>query len=389
MTGSRDATGGWHDAGDYGRYSVNASFTNAQMLYAWEQRREALESLRLPIPESGGPLPDYLAEVKYNLDWLLKMQFEDGRVSHKISTIYFGSIEMTPEEDTDPTFFAPWDLLSTVDFAANGCIAARVYEEFDPEYAATWREAARKAWIAARGVEDFKVDLSAFHNGRYDQPSTRDYKWALMEVYLTFGPDFLTPDELAQFNAIFESEEQIFDLDWDWSNSINIGLYHCLFSKPGTIEARHMERLRQDIVAVADKLMAIHDAHAYGRAITRNRWGVNGSVARASFNLHAAWKVSGDKRYLDAAFDHLAYIYGRNPFARSFVTGDGPNPPMFPHHRPSAGDNVAAPWPGHLVGGPEKDELDWFDETGSFRTNEYAINWDGALVFALSLFYEP
>ena len=32
----RDGTGGWYDAGDYGRYVVNASFTVGMLLRAWE-----------------------------------------------------------------------------------------------------------------------------------------------------------------------------------------------------------------------------------------------------------------------------------------------------------------------------------------------------------------
>jgi len=118
-------------------------------------------------------------------------------------------------------------------------------------------------------------------------------------------------------------------------------------------------------------------------------WGVNGSVARATFNLYGAYRLTGDRRYLDAAFDQVANLYGRNPFGRSFVTGDGHAPPRFPHHRPSVADAVEAPWPGHLVGGPHPTELDWFDETNDAAHNENAINWDGALAFALAIFYAP
>ena len=32
----KDGTGGWHDAGDYNKYTVNAAFTVGMMLTAWE-----------------------------------------------------------------------------------------------------------------------------------------------------------------------------------------------------------------------------------------------------------------------------------------------------------------------------------------------------------------
>src|SRR5690606_10310402 len=95
----KDGTGGWHDAGDYGKYTVNGAFASALLLYAWEEFGPRLEQLELPIPEHGGPLPDYLAEVKFNLDWLLKMQMDDGRVAHKLTRLTFSALDARPEDD--------------------------------------------------------------------------------------------------------------------------------------------------------------------------------------------------------------------------------------------------------------------------------------------------
>jgi len=141
------------------------------------------------------------------------------------------------------------------------------------------------------------------------------------------------------------------------------------------------------VVGAADAIVANSRTSAYGRGLRIHYWGCNGAVARTSMNLQSAYLVTGDKKYLDTAYDQIAYIFGRNVFCRSFVTGDGINPPMHPHHRPSEGDNVVNPWPGHLVGGPNPKETDWLDEMPSFRTNEFAINWDASLAYALSVFY--
>ena len=43
-------------------------------LQAWERFQPALSALSLPIAEHGGALPDFLAEVKWELDWLLTTQ---------------------------------------------------------------------------------------------------------------------------------------------------------------------------------------------------------------------------------------------------------------------------------------------------------------------------
>jgi len=383
----KDGTGGWHDAGDYGKYSVNAAFSCAIMLSAWEQNKDSLTKLKLPIPESGGAIPDYLAEVKFNLDWLLKMQFPDGRVSHKLTAKRFCPMGTMPEKDTQKRYFAPWSKLATVDFAAVACIAARVFDEYDLEYATQWRTAARKAWEAARNAPDVPPDLSAFHTGAYNHSAENDTKWALIELYIAFGDGLLNAQEVERFHNCVDENNQMFFADWDWGNGYNIGLYSWLNSEKAKENPEALARLKKDLLACADKLVKNHDSHAYGRSIRRNYWGANGSVARAAMNLNEAYKISGDAKYINAAFDQIAYLYGRNPFNRSFVTGDGINPPLFPHHRPSAGDGIEAPWPGHLTGGANPTELDWVDETGNYRTNEFAINWDASLVYALSVFY--
>ena len=51
----QDGTGGWHDAGDYNKYTVNSAFTLGMMLQAWEHFRDKLAPLKLDIPESGKP----------------------------------------------------------------------------------------------------------------------------------------------------------------------------------------------------------------------------------------------------------------------------------------------------------------------------------------------
>jgi hypothetical protein len=84
----RDVSGGWHDAGDYNKYT---NFTFAAVHYlldAYEQAPAAFGDAN-NIPESGNGTPDLLDEVKFELDWLLKMQNGDGSTIMKISTLGF------------------------------------------------------------------------------------------------------------------------------------------------------------------------------------------------------------------------------------------------------------------------------------------------------------
>lgn len=380
----KDGTGGWHDAGDYGKYVVNAAFATGIMLKAWEHYGEALARLELPIPEADGPLPDYLAEVKFNLDWLLKMQFPDGRVSHKLTRTSFSPMVM-PSADEEKRYYVSWGTEATAGLAAVTAQAARVFETFDAEYAARNREVAEQAMGALRERwQEVSPDQSAFRTGGYLKPARSDRTWALVEMWETTG-DERTRGWVERF---LTGDNYLVDVDWDWGEGKNLGIYTYLQSarerSPAVVEG-----LEEDLVAAADRIVRTHDRHGYGRGLRSYYWGANGGVARTFLNLLMAERLTGERRYHEVAIDQLAYLYGRNPYARSFVTGDGHHPPMFPHHRPSVADGIVAPWPGHLVGGANPTELDWHDETEDPRTNENAINWDASLVYALAAVYDP
>jgi endoglucanase len=98
------------------------------------------------------------------------------------------------------------------------------------------------------------------------------------------------------------------------------------------------------------------------------------------------------------ALGNLQYLLGRNCFGVSWVTHVGTNPFLHPHHRPSITDNIAAPWPGLLSGGPNAKPADqvaqvlpklppirmWLDDQMAFSLDEVAINWNAPLVFLLA-----
>lgn len=88
-TGSIDASGGWFDAGDYGKYTVNAALAVGQMLQLVEQYPTLIADQQLNIPESGNQQSDLMDELAYELNWILKMQDNDGGVFHKVTAQNF------------------------------------------------------------------------------------------------------------------------------------------------------------------------------------------------------------------------------------------------------------------------------------------------------------
>src|SRR5664280_3693628 len=145
--GARASQAGWHDAGDYGRYVVNSGITTGTLLWTWEMFADRVKSVNLNIPESGNSTPDILNEIKWNLDWMLAMQDEDGGVWHKQTSEKFCPFIM-PEKDDLVSYVVgtgqePFkSSCATGDLAAVMAVAARAYKPFQPDYAAQCLRAA-------------------------------------------------------------------------------------------------------------------------------------------------------------------------------------------------------------------------------------------------------
>jgi endoglucanase len=126
-------------------------------------------------------------------------------------------------------------------------------------------------------------------------------------------------------------------------------------------------------------------------------WGSNAVVLNQSMMLLQAYRMLGHADDLRAAQAGLDYVLGRNALGLSFVTGFGKRPSLYPHHRPSQADKVAAPVPGLLTGGPQPGQQDkaecktpypsalaglsYLDNVCSYASNEIAINWNAPLVY--------
>jgi len=389
----RDCAGGWHDAGDYNKYTVNAAFTAGMMLQAWEHFEKKLAGLKFDIPEANNNVPDFLDEVRWELEWLLKMQADDGRVYHKLSTLKFGGF-ILPHEEKERRYFSPWGSAATADFVAIMAQASRVFRSVDETFSERCLTSALRSYDFLQAhSEDHRPDLSAFSTGPYDGPDPDDRLWAAAELWETTG-DKRYLEDLEQRISLLQKERKesgsVIDADWDWGNVSNLGLFTYLLSERTGRDPALLERVRQDAIATADSIVESARRHAYGRPLgDTHYWGCNGTVARQAINLQVAHHLTGEERYSATMLDGLNYLFGRNPFGRSYVTGLGDRPPMFPHDRRSGGDKLAAPWPGYLAGGPWPKATDWYDVEEDYRTNEIAINWNGALIYALAAFVEP
>ena len=397
-------SGGWHDAGDYGRYIVNSGITTGTLLWAWELYPDALRNLSLDIPESGHTLPDFLAEIKWNLNWMLSLQDpNDGGVWHKQTSLHFCAF-ILPQDDHLPsqiigTGSTPYkSTCATADFAAVMAIAARCYKPYDAAFAARCLSAARSAWSWARKFPNITfTNPPTVSTGGYGDPNCSDeLLWASAEL-------FRTTHEPQYESALLESIKPLLPnlkiATPSWAGVASMGLWTYALateSKPTAITAT----IQQATLTAAAQLIDRTRTSGYGNtlALADYHWGSNSNAGNQSLLLLIANCFQPDQPAVDAALSNLHYILGRNCFGVSWVTQLGHRPFQHPHHRPSAADNIPTPWPGLLSGGPNAFGGDaiadalaksppmrmWLDDQRAYSMNEIAINWNAPLVFLLA-----
>ncbi len=346
--GTLNSPGAWYDAGDYGKYVVNAALTVGQMLNLLEMLPDAIPSDHLNIPESGNGIRDLLDEIRYELDWVMSMQDEDGGVFHKLTALNFGGFIMPEDYDLD-RYIIGKGTTASLNFAAVMAQASRVYADIDPAFSSEALMAAERAWdwagenadVPYRNPEDVVT-------GEYgDDEFSDDFYWAAAELFISTGKENYL-DALTQYD-----QQYIHQITNSWKFFIRNMGFHTLL-----INGKQNEDLIKKHLALSDELLTKMESIPYGISIDHFEWGSNSDVLNQAMILCIAHHLSGEQKYLDGAIRNTDYIFGKNATGFSFLTGFGSKQVMFPHHRPSGADDIDEPVPGFILGGPNKDKQD-------------------------------
>ena len=386
-----DVTGGWHDAGDYGRYVVPGAKAACDLMLAYEFRPE-LFSDATGIPESSNGVADVLDEVRYELEWMLKMQDKaTGGVYHKVTCRDFPEVVAAVDE-TDQLFLSPVSLSATGDFAAAMAMAARIYS-FDSDFSRICLDAAKKAaeYMDANPNQKGFRNPPSIKTGQYEDNDHRDeLLWGYSELYKTTGDEsYLSKAKAVNLNDM--------SLALGWQQVSLYGLY--AYATSNAPRDDHYQTIRSMILGEADKKIGYTKIDSYGVSLTVNEyvWGSNMNVADNGMLFVLADKISGTENYSDAAMSQLDYLLGINTNSYCFVTGFGSLSPVAPHHRPS--QVVKKPMAGMLVGGPNAKLNDpyakvvlkgkpfaecYVDNDQSYSCNEITIYWNSPLVFLMA-----
>lgn len=383
-----DVSGGWHDAGDYGRYVVPAAKTVADLLYAYEVNPE-LYSDSIGIPESGNGIPDILDEARYELEWMKKMQRSDGGVYHKVTCENFPGY-VSPEAETAALIVTPVSTTATADFCAAMALAYEFYKDIDSAFAQNCLECAERAWSFLEANPNLIFsNPEDITTGEYGDTSDKDERyWAAAQLYRATG------------NSKYETALNGMSVSkgLDWSTVGDYGNLAILTAENIGNDSSIYTNAKNTVVSQADSFVKISSSSPYGAALSKFNWGSNMSVANAGIILSTAYRLTDEEKYLNAANAQLDYLLGTNPVGECFFTGYGTVSPENPHHRPSMAAGTAMK--GMLVGGVNSNLEDsaakaycqdlpaakrYVDNSESYSTNEITIYWNSPLTYLVSL----
>jgi endoglucanase len=270
-----------------------------------------------------------------------------------------------------------------------------------PERAERYIKAAANAWQFLQSQPAMQVDwvdgddsgsgkylYSDIDNEESLKTDEDDRLWAAAELFITLRQP--------QFEQYFATHLKKMGYTlFEWKDPSSLGMVDYLMQKEGTLAKPALKRLiRTKLLAHADKLLQKIDQNPYRLANDRFIWGSNKMSAEEGITLVYAYQITHNPHYLNAARDQIHFILGRNPFNQTFVSGVGANPVKNVNHLFARVKNIYIP--GLMVGGPNSGAQDgiapknlgvlsYVDNAKSYATNEYAIDYNAALITLITL----
>ena len=409
--GHWNAHGGWYDAGDYGKYIVNGGVSVATLMVACELRKNADFVGGAGFSASFAQPSSLLDEIRFELEFFLRMQDDDGGVFFKVTPYRWDGFVMPVESDaSQKRYVLGKSTSSTLNFAGALAQAHRLFADVDVELAIKCIVASIRAYLWAENNPDVEWPHNTEGSGGYGDPDLGDdFFWARAMLYRELKKSDDPVGDWAKITGVniaelLERIETQIPADMEaylptyglqWRSTQNLAWFAL-----ATADCKWTEKARMAFKYTADEIIRLQEKDPYNLSIQKFIWGSNGDIANHALTLYLTCEWFNDDKYRSAAMEQIEFIYGRNPVDVSFVTGSSWSSPKFPHHRISHSDGVDEPVPGLVVGGINEDRQDsqrnpryfgksrgmsYADEQCSFASNEVAINWSAPLTAALLL----
>jgi endoglucanase len=330
-SGARDLSGGWHDAGDFNKYT---NFTNSVMhnlISAYDENPPVFLD-NYSMPESGNGIPDILDEIKWELDWLLKMQLTDGSVLMKVSVSEYQSAS-PPSEDNAQRYYGPAAASATRVLCGIAAHAYLIYKDFPSlaNYADTLLDRGLRAWnwlVLNPGTSSYNNSGFSSANpemSAYDQQSVQ----AAAAVYL-----FDATGDTAYRGYFDRYYKSFHPYQWTYwypyeNQYQDAMLYYCGLSGAtpavvSDIQQNCINAVRSNNNDLLEAWQGQQDAYMAYLSNGNYIWGSN-QVKCHTGNIFCNMNEYGldtdnAREYRDAAEGYLHYMHGVNPLGMVMLT---------------------------------------------------------------------
>lgn len=287
-----DVSGGWHVDGAANRDVSTGCRTVNHLLLAYELYPEVFGD-DVGIPESGNGIPDVLDEVKYEIDWLLKMQdSKSGAVYSAVSNVDNAALGYL-------LYIEGITMDATIQFAAAMAKFSYLYQNYDWEFANRCLKAADRAY---RYAGKYPADVSP-----------EEYFYAAAELYRATGNS-------GYHNVIrnYLLENPVADMQNDF---VFWGCVTYLSTKQKVdtnlckdmIKVLMLEGEKISYAAKNSKFLVIMDEKSSGSA----------ELLKDITRLVVVDHIITNHEYATVLQNHLHYMLGRNPQSISYLDNAG------------------------------------------------------------------
>ena len=394
-----DLTGGWFDAGDYGKYPGN-QWVAGEIALAYLRHADAAS---VQFDNDGNGVPDLIDEAKYGSEYLLKFANQFGGALYLIKN---NSGFQHPDKATDniPGTADDTRLGAEIQVGGSGkaagalaATARAIYTaldkgQIDAAKTVEMRSFADSCTAAAITFYNHTVANANGPQGSYSTiggiPNTQ--LWAEVELFLLTG----NTDYKTSAAARIDTSDVYTTNYWDVRPLAMAEFYP-------VADTATQAKIHTALKNQADYFMSIADDEPYGVLNKFSNFGINEPHASYLGDLLRYYELFGDAEVLQSVQKGLYWIFGNNPWNMSWVSGIGTDYVNYLHTRldTQVNDhaNQGVVLPGAMVSGPNmkdttdrksispwyKDRQVWEDDITQWRYNEFSISIQAGLLYTI------
>lgn len=429
-----DASGGWHDAGDQLKYLITASNATARMMLAYELEKNKFDDKvdDLGHAQPNG-IPDVLDEAKWGLDWIFKLHPAPDQLFHQVADDRDHRGFKLPEQDNAdygwgansyrPVYFADGKPQGLREFkskatgvaniagrsAAAMAMASRIWKKDlkDALFAQKCLKAATELYEMGKRQEGYQQGNSYGAPYRYNEDTwADDMEWAAAELFKATGKKNYLADAKRYARIIGATSwmQQDAAEHYEFYPFTNVG--H--FALHPLVDAKTKRELAGFYRDGIEKIIARSKNNSYGVGVPF-LWCSNNLVVAFITQTLLYEKMTNDMQFHAAAIAHRDWLFGKNPWGTSMVTGIPANGEIPEDVHLPIVQILKKQVPGGLIDGPidaktynnlkglrlnEADEFADFqpkdvvyhDDVGDYSTNEPTMDGTADAILMMAFF---